>query len=224
MEDKQIMPPTPMNDDNDDDAGEDLNSDVLSILDGETKSPVYIDDLPDAIVDGKLVLREGDQIVIEKWLTIAQKVKWLGTSLYKIRRIDPLDDKGDLGLHDEELQQGAQANWKTGPKHGWRFKQAVPGLNLNRRSKPEFENTALLSTRAKEVAGQRVGQHAAPSGPATTEPGPKGVGGRPKGPRVVDPARQAAADAQKRAREQRREGRLERKAERQRASDARKKV
>lgn len=164
---------------------EDLNSAVESILSGVLSSPVYIDDLPDAVVDGKLILREGDLIVIEKWLTIAQTPKWLGTSLYRIRRIDPLNDNGDLGLHDEELSQGAQANWKNGPKHGWRFKCAVPGLNLHKRAKPEF--TPVVS---KPVVLEADGTVA-----------PK-KGGRPLGTKNRSPAERAAAqkaEAEKRA-------------------------
>ena len=180
---------------------EDLNSGIMAILDGETKSPVYIDDLPDAIVDGKLVLREGDYIVIEKWLTIAQKVKWLGTSLYKIKRIDPLDESGDIGLHDEDLHQGAQANWKTGPKHGWRFKQTIPGLNLHKRTKPEFE--------AKQAAAAIKEA----SKPTTTEPGVKRKGGRPKGSKnAVSPERAASKAAKEASILRRREERLARKA------------
>ena len=118
---------------------EDFMSVVETILADVKSTPVFIDDLPDAIVDGKLVPKEGDYIVIEKWLTIAQKVKWLGTSLYKIKRLDPLGESGDMLLYDEDLLQSAQSNWKTGPGQGLRFKQSIPGLNLHKRSKPEFE-------------------------------------------------------------------------------------
>ena len=179
---------------------EDLNSVVESILSGVLSSPVYIDDLPDAVVDGKLILKEGDLIVIEKWLTIAQTPKWLGTSLYRIRRIDPLNDNGDLGLHDEELSQGAQANWKNGPKHGWRFKCAVPGLNLHKRAKPEFEDK---HTKALE----KVKNLAAEIGPLPTSmlaTGTEGLkkGGRPKGVKNRSLAERLAAqkaEAEKRA-------------------------
>ena len=164
---------------------EDINSAIESILAGSVASPVYIDDLPDAVVDGKLILKEGDLIVIEKWLTIAQTPKWLGTSLYRIRRIDPLDESGNIGLHDEELSQGAMANWKNGPQHGWRFKCAVPGLNLHKRAKPEF--TPVVS---KPVVLNDNGDIV------------KKKGGRPLGTKNRSPAERAAAqkaEAEKRA-------------------------
>lgn len=124
------------------DEGADFTADraalIDSILDGTHSSPVFIDDLADAVVNGTFTLREGDLLVVEKWLTINAAPKWLGTSMYRISRIDPLDESGDLGLHDEELRQGASANWKTGPRHGWRFKVGHEGLNLNKRSKGDF--------------------------------------------------------------------------------------
>lgn len=109
---------------------------IESILDGKRSAPIYIDDLPDAIVDGKPRFKEGDLIVVEKWLTLNAEPSWLGTRLCRVRRIDPLGS-GDVQLHDEDLSQSLHANYITGPKHGWRFKLTIKGLNLHRRSKSE---------------------------------------------------------------------------------------
>lgn len=118
---------------------EDHISAVLTIMDSVSRAPVFIDDLPDAVVDGVCLIEVGSYVVVEKWLTIAQKTRWLGTSLY---RVGMVKDNGDLSLHDEDLCQTAQANWKTGPKHGWRFKLASPSFSFSGRDKPDFQPKA----------------------------------------------------------------------------------
>lgn len=122
-----------MNDRNDEGFNDERSALIDSILDGSVVAPVFIDDLPDAIVDGTFILHEGDMLVLEKWLTINAAPRWLGTSLYRITSIDPFGG-GDLKLHDEELEQGAGANYISGPKHGWRFKVGSQGMNLKKRT------------------------------------------------------------------------------------------
>lgn len=195
---------------------------VEGILSDKQSTPVYINDLPDALVDGKLVLKEGDYIVIEKWNTTAERTRWLGTSLYKIKRLDPLGESGDMLLHDEDLSQSALANWKTGPKHGWRFKQSIPGLNLHKRSKPEFEEKqAELSernlrglARLKELSEKAgplpVSMIAVGSLPKT------GRGGRPRGiPNKPNPVKDAAKAAKLASQQKRRDDRKARKAQKE---------
>lgn len=128
---------------------EDDAATIEDIIEPKRSAPVFIDDLPDAVVDGKLMCKEGDLIVVEKWLTIGSKPRWLGTSLCRVKRIDPLGS-GDLTLHDEELQQSAHANYVTGPKHGWRFKLGAPGLNLLGRSR-QGRALCALNELAEEI-------------------------------------------------------------------------
>ena len=103
------------------------------------ENPVYIDDLPDALdVSGAtpvLLTDKNGHVVIEKWY----QGRWLGTTLYKVTGVNVLT--GDVYLHDEANQQGASANFITGPKHGWRFKLPIPGLNLTRREAPKVQPT-----------------------------------------------------------------------------------
>ena len=98
-----------------------------------------------------------------------------------------------MTLYDDELMQSAQANYITGSRYGWRFKQAIPNLNLSKRSKPDFE----------------------PPPPALVSAEPK-KRGRPKGG-TKDPvklaAREAARAAQEAARGARRDERKRLKAE-----------
>jgi hypothetical protein len=151
-----------------------VDSIIDSMIDDRPPSPIYIDDLPDAIVDGVFTLKEGGQLVIEKWLTIGSKPRWLGTSLYTIRHIDPFGS-GVLILHDDELRQAAQANYITGPAIGWRFKVGSPTLNLHKRGKPEE------IARLEKVAAQALEpiKESETSVPTSTEK--TGRRGRPKG-------------------------------------------
>lgn len=123
---------------------------VEGIIEPKRSSPVFIDDLPDAVVDGVTQFKEGDLIVVEKWLTIGAKHRWLGTSLCRVRRIDPLGS-GDLTLHDEELSQAVHANYITGPKRGWRFKLGHDKMNLHQRAKAGYEAGARARENPQNV-------------------------------------------------------------------------
>lgn len=119
---------------------------IEGMIEFKRSSPVFIDDLPDAVVNGVPMFKEGDLLVVEKWLTISLKPKWLGTALCRVKRIDPLGS-GDITLHDEELSQAVHANYITGPKHGWRFKLGNNKVNLRQRERNArgLERIAALS-------------------------------------------------------------------------------
>jgi len=165
---------------------EDETEDFESIFSPKPReNPVYIDDLPDAIImndDGTpaLVLGKDNLIVIERWF----KGRWLGTGLYTVRSHNALT--GDMHLHDEANQQAAMANFVTGPRHGWRFKQPIPGLNLNKREAPKQPTRAVQEPSKPQVdeSGQPV---------------PKRIG-RPKGSKNRSPE-QIRADEAAKARE-----------------------
>jgi hypothetical protein len=116
---------------------EDLVAATERFLDGPKRNdPWFIDDLPDAISEGAdgaplFLPAHKELVVIERWY----EGRWLGTSLYRIIRVDRTT--GDMHLHDEDLQQAAQANYLTGPKRGWRFKLPITGLRLHGRQGPE---------------------------------------------------------------------------------------
>jgi hypothetical protein len=115
------------------------------------ENPVYIDDLPDAIVmndDGNpmLVVGKDNRIVMERW----SDGRWLGTSIYTVRSVNQLS--GLLSLHDDVKQQAAMTNFITAPRQGWRFKQTIPNLNIHKREAPRQQPTRAVQEPSKPVA------------------------------------------------------------------------
>lgn len=62
------------------------------------------------------MFKEGDRIVIERFVTIKNTTMWLDTQTYIVRTID--DDTGDLRLYNPDLHQYARGNFIVGPARG----------------------------------------------------------------------------------------------------------
>lgn len=79
--------------------------------------------LPDAIEGGKLLLKPGERIVIERRVPFLAGCPYLDTRTYLINSID--EAKGVLRLWDEAFQQWAMDNYVKGPSYGQVYKMAL---------------------------------------------------------------------------------------------------
>lgn len=79
--------------------------------------------LPDAVSGGCLNVGVGDKIIIERRTSFLKGNPYLDTRTYTIKRID--EPKGILYLWDDEMQQWAMDNYRTGPKVGQIYKIAL---------------------------------------------------------------------------------------------------
>lgn len=79
--------------------------------------------LPDAIAGGKLLLKPGERIVIERRVPFLDGCPYLDTRTYVIKSID--EATGVLRLWDESFQQWAMDNYAKGPSYGQVYKMAL---------------------------------------------------------------------------------------------------
>jgi hypothetical protein len=100
-------------------------SDMISRALGAPK-PVNKPDisrLPDAIVGGIPQFGAGDKIVIERYSAFLKGRPYLDTKTYTVEDVDAFT--GKIKLYDDQLQQHAIDNWKTGTVYGNVYKLAM---------------------------------------------------------------------------------------------------
>lgn len=79
--------------------------------------------LPDAIVGGKLVLKPGERIVIERRVPFLDGCPYLDTRTYVLKSVDEVT--GVIRLWDEAFQQWGMDNYIKGPTYGQVYKAAT---------------------------------------------------------------------------------------------------
>jgi hypothetical protein len=172
-----------------------------SLLGAPTK-PVNkpeIGHLPDAIVDGFPVFDVGDKIVIERRAIVLRGAPYLDTKTYKVLKVDL--SNGVINLYDEELNQFAMDNWKTGLVHGHVYKFARGGSVSTKRKRGRPRKNPVEA--AAPVAAAPLGPDGQPvkkrrGRPAGVKNRPKDVVAAEKAAKVQVRAAKKAARAAKR--------------------------
>lgn len=118
-----------------------------------------IDHLEDAWVreggNVKFLLKCGDKVIIERKSVYLPNHTWLDTKMYTITEVD--HETGDLKLYNDDLDQYAMSNFKTGvDQHGYKFK--IPTRGMPRRGRMPTvnrEESAAKAARTPKVPGTR---------------------------------------------------------------------
>ena len=144
-------------------------SDTISRALGVSKavSKPDISRLPNAIEGGIPQFGPGDKIVIERYSSFLRGRPYLDTKTYTVLEVDAFT--GKIKLYDDQLQQNAIDNWKTGARFGNVYKLA---------------NGNVVSTKKKRGRPRKapIGeeQPLVPPGEKRGRGRPKGVKNRPK--------------------------------------------
>ena len=127
-----------------------LSPDAQAIMEALNLSPSNkelskpdISRFPDAIDNGRLTIEAGDKITIERRANFLAGNPYLDTRTYTIKKID--HSSGILSLWDDEMQQWAMDNYKTGPSVGQIYKIPLgrlppPSSSSRKRGRPRKFN------------------------------------------------------------------------------------
>ena len=147
----------------------DATSDTISRALGVSKAvnKPDITRLPDAISGGIPQFGPGDRIVIERYSSFLKGKPYLDTKTYTVIDVDAFT--GKIKLYDDQLQQHAIDNWKTGAVYGNVYKLANGNMvsTKKKRGRP----------RKDPIGGE---QPLVPPGEKRGRGRPKGVKNRPK--------------------------------------------
>lgn len=116
-----------------------------------------ISGLPDGIVGGMPAFKDGDKIVVERYVMFLAGKPYLDTKTYRVLSVDAFT--GKVALFDEALSQHALINWKAGLTNGSQvIKLAVGKVDVSTKKKRGRPRKNPVAPKEEAPQGEKRGR------------------------------------------------------------------